>query len=177
MNDQNHTYSYYFPSLHVGSKVPSATRMQIWNNFSKVTETHRRLILLTKKKRWKIYGLFNTFFPYCELFEGLFNPSYYISHGLQRVFENNVFQCMIKHFEGQGWDLPVAKSTSLNCWSESPTSSYTIWKDNHIYFFQLCCGRHILLSRSFFWDWDRSRWKSVANQLPLHIVCFQLELS
>jgi len=68
MNDQNHTYSYYFPSLHVRSKVPSAAQMQIWNTFSKVTETHSRLILLTKKKRRKIYSLFNALFPYCGLF-------------------------------------------------------------------------------------------------------------
>lgn len=62
--------------------------------------------------------------------------------------------------------------------SKSQMSSNTIWKENRfVFFFQLCHSLHILLSRSFFWDWDRSRWKSVANQLPLHTVCFQLELS
>lgn len=79
--------------------------------------------------------------------------------------------------KGRVWDLPVTKSTSLNCPTTRVRCPQIPFEKITIFFFQLCHSLHIFLSRSFFWDWDRSCWKSVANQLPLHTVCFQLELS
>lgn len=53
MNDQNHTYSYYFPSPHVKSKVPSAARMQIWSTFQQSNQNTQQIDFVDEEKEMK----------------------------------------------------------------------------------------------------------------------------